>query len=360
MNMIVAQGGIAGWTASAAEVIASIEAGRNASRLSLGAKPATANPKAASANIPHEEAGEGSPSTVCANPTSPSQAHAVGVMRLDVHGEQYVDRSHVSAASSMSVPTCLEPPAPLNCIPASARAAAQRLLTSPIVAASNATARDIIANVDPMLKAVVPARDVVQVFKNGAKTILHAGPPVQDGFKGMCGPMQGAVIGAILLEGWAADPEAAAAFAMSGSLTLQPCHHHKAVGPMSGVLCPSMPVFVVIDASASTNGTAFCSINEGLGKVLRFGAHSDEVIDRLRWICNTLGPTLNSAVVAKGGLRLRPLLATALQMGDDGHNRFVGPRTARVHTCTMCCFDVITPYHLVRSSHLDAHWHFQV
>jgi hypothetical protein len=149
------------------------------------------------------------------------------------------------------------------------------------------------------------------------RMILHAGPPVP--WQRMCGPMRGAIIGAILYEGWAADAVTARRLAESGEIAYEPCHHHGAVGPMAGIISPSMPVWVV------TNGThgnrAFSNLNEGLGKVLRFGANSAEVLERLKWMQYTLAPTLAAAFKVLGELELKPLMAQALHMGDEVHNR---------------------------------------
>ena len=98
----------------------------------------------------------------------------------------------------------------------------------------------------------------------------------------MCGPVQGAIAGAIAYEGWAATPEEGAALAASGEVALEPCHHHGAVGPMAGIISPSMPLFVVENSSGGNR--AYCNFNEGLGKVLRFGANRPDVLDRLRWM----------------------------------------------------------------------------
>ena len=111
----------------------------------------------------------------------------------------------------------------------------------------------------------------------------------------MCGPMQGAIVGAILFEGWATEPDAARALAASGEIAFEPCHHHGAVGPMAGVISPSMPVWIVRDAASGHR--AFCNLNEGLGKVLRFGANGTEVIDRLRWMAG------DARARARGGAR---------------------------------------------------------
>jgi hypothetical protein len=151
----------------------------------------------------------------------------------------------------------------------------------------------------------------------GERTILHAGPPIE--WARMCGPMQGAIVGACLLEGWAADAEAARRLAASGEIRFAPCHHHDAVGPMAGIISPSMPVWIVRNTAGGNR--AFSNLNEGLGKVLRFGANSDEVLTRLRWMRDTLAPTLAAGLKALGPVELKPLMAQALHMGDEVHNR---------------------------------------
>jgi hypothetical protein len=123
------------------------------------------------------------------------------------------------------------------------------------------------------------------------------------------------------LPGWAADEAAARALAESGGVRFAPCHHFQAVGPMAGLVSPSMPMYVVRNA-AGTN-SAYSSLNEGMGKVLRYGAFSAEVLTRLRWMCDTLGPTLQAGIRALGGLQVKPLIAQALQMGDECHNRHI-------------------------------------
>jgi len=185
------------------------------------------------------------------------------------------------------------------------------------VARANAQAIERILAARPMLVGMGRAADTLPGL--GARHILHAGPPIA--WERMCGPMQGAVIGAILYEGWAATPEAAQRLAGDGGITFAPCHHFGAVGPMAGVLSPSMPVFIVENAAGGNR--AFAILNEGLGKVLRFGAYGQEVLDRLRWINETLAPALAESLRARGPVDLKNLTAQALQMGDECHNRNV-------------------------------------
>lgn len=149
------------------------------------------------------------------------------------------------------------------------------------------------------------------------KTILHAGPPVK--WENMSGPLRGAIIGGLIYEGLAKNEEEAITLAASGEITFDSCHHHSAVGPMAGVVTYSMPVWIV--ENKAYGNKAYCTLNEGLGKVLRFGAYQQEVIDRLNWMENTLAPILKSALELCGEIDLKSMIAQVLQMGDDGHNR---------------------------------------
>lgn len=153
-------------------------------------------------------------------------------------------------------------------------------------------------------------------------TFLHAGPPIE--FARASGPLKGALIGAMLLEGLAVTAEEAEAKLEKGDgITLEPCHHRDAVGPMAGVVSPSMWVYELRDEVH--DNTSWCSLNEGLGKVLRYGAYGPEVIDRLRWMNTVLGPILQQAVRARvgqqGPIDIKAIIAQMLQMGDEGHNR---------------------------------------
>jgi hypothetical protein len=167
----------------------------------------------------------------------------------------------------------------------------------------------------PRLVGTARAADVVPGI--GTRTLLHAGPPIA--WERMSGPLRGAVIGALLYEGWARDAAEAAEMAAAGEVRFDPCHHHAAVGPMAGVLSPSMAVYVVEDAVDGRR--AFSGINEGYGKVLRYGAFAPEVLARLRALNEELAPLLGAAIGAAGGVDLKALLSEALHMGDEGHNR---------------------------------------
>ncbi|HEX4834715.1 MAG TPA: DUF1116 domain-containing protein [bacterium] len=135
----------------------------------------------------------------------------------------------------------------------------------------------------------------------------------------MSGPVRGAVIGALLYERRARSAAEASRLVTSGRIRFEPCHHHGAVGPMAGIISPSMPVYIVENAAGGTR--AYSTLNEGYGKVLRYGAYSDDVLARLRWIEGTLAPAIGRALDLAGGIDMKTLVAQALQMGDEGHNR---------------------------------------
>jgi uncharacterized protein DUF1116 len=181
---------------------------------------------------------------------------------------------------------------------------------------ANETALGRLLAAEPVLVDVRPAREVLPGLDG--RQLLHAGPPIA--WERMCGPMRGAVIGALRYERWAASPGEAEALAATGAIGFSPCHHAGAVGPMAGIVSPSMPVWIV--ENRAHGNRAFATLNEGLGRVLRYGANDDGVLARLRWMEATLGPALGEALRGMGGgLDLRALLAQALAMGDEGHNR---------------------------------------
>jgi len=169
----------------------------------------------------------------------------------------------------------------------------------------------------PRLLDVVRAGEVIPALGPGERRVLHAGPPIP--WQDMCGPQRGAIVGAMVYEGWAPDLASASAMAERGEVALAACHEHGAVGPMAGVISPSMPVWVV--ENGDRGNRAYCNLNEGLGKVLRFGANSPEVIDRLRWMGSELYEVLQVAVRSLADADLKPLIAQALHMGDEVHNR---------------------------------------
>ncbi|WP_328358497.1 DUF1116 domain-containing protein [Mycobacterium sp. NBC_00419] len=191
------------------------------------------------------------------------------------------------------------------------------LVGDPRIEDANHTAYGRYLAAQPRLIDLVRASAAIPGLGPDERRILHSGPPIA--WPDMCGPQRGAIAGAILYEGWADDLDAAEKLAESGAVALEPCHEHGAVGPMAGIISPSMPVWVVENTAAGN--VAFCNLNEGLGKVLRFGANSPEVLDRLRWLGTDFFDTMQVAVRGLADPDLKPLMAQALHMGDELHNR---------------------------------------
>lgn len=180
---------------------------------------------------------------------------------------------------------------------------------------ANSETLERILSAQPTLVRVGIAGDEIPGMTK--KTILHSGPPVS--WERMSGPQKGAVIGGLIYERLASNEDEARALAASGEISFDSCHHHNTVGPMAGIVTYSMPVWIV--ENKTYGNYAYCTFNEGLGKVLRMGAFSEEVINRLNWMEKVLAPVIKEALVITGEIDLKTLIAQVLQMGDEGHNR---------------------------------------
>ena len=186
------------------------------------------------------------------------------------------------------------------------------------IAESNEKVLDGFRNSQPFLVDNVPAHTVIPELDTDEKVILHAGPPIK--YENMTGPMQGAAAGAMIFEGWAKDDADARRQMEAGEVKFIPCHHVGAVGPMGGITTKNFPVFVVENKVDGTTG--YCIMNEGIGAVLRFGANGPDVIERLEWQRDVLGPVLGKALRSiEGGLNLDVMIARAITMGDEFHQR---------------------------------------
>ncbi|PSU33938.1 DUF1116 domain-containing protein [Photobacterium lutimaris] len=191
------------------------------------------------------------------------------------------------------------------------------LLNQPEIELANQTAMQRYLAAQPLLVDVMLAGEAIPALSE-KKLILHAGPPIA--WQDMCGPVQGAILGAILFEKWAQNLEQAEALVLDGEVIFEPCHHYDAVGPMAGIISRSMPLWVV-ENPANDNERVYSNFNEGLGKVLRFGANSEAVIERLEWMGTELAQAMKAMLAQSGPIELKPIMAQALHMGDEVHNR---------------------------------------
>ncbi len=180
---------------------------------------------------------------------------------------------------------------------------------------ANADATERMIEARAVLVGLEKARDVIPGMRDNL--LLHAGPPIT--WDRASGPLRGAITGALIFEGKVQNEAEARALVESGAIDLEPCHHHQTVGPMAGVTSPSMSVYVI--ENATHGNRAFSNLNEGYGKVLRYGAFDEEVQQRLRWMEDVMAPVLKKAIEASGGIDIKALLSEALHMGDEGHNR---------------------------------------
>lgn len=224
-------------------------------------------------------------------------------------GIEEFDQS-IRATGGRSVQVQWRPPAPL-----SAGARERIHANAERISRANAEALDKLQKGKPVLTGMAIALDVIPGMDK--HLFLHAGPPIT--WDRMCGPMRGAMIGAVLYEGYAESAEEAERQLADNQYAFSPCHEHSSVGPMAGVVSASMPVFIL--ENETFGNRAYCTQNEGLGKVLRYGAYSPDVIKRLKWMEQTLYPALKAAIELTGGVDLKSIIAQALHMGDEVHNR---------------------------------------
>jgi hypothetical protein len=183
---------------------------------------------------------------------------------------------------------------------------------------ANRKAVERILAAEPVLCDVRRAGELIPELE-AERLLLHAGPPIA--WEAMCGPLKGALCGAIVFEGWAPELASAEKLAATAGVRFAPNHHYGAVGPMTGITTRSMPLLVV--ENRASGNRAYCTLNEGLGKVMRFGGNDAEVLARLAWLREGFGPLLGKALREAGGIALNPLIARGLAMGDEMHQRNV-------------------------------------
>ncbi|SVC74898.1 uncharacterized protein METZ01_LOCUS327752, partial [marine metagenome] len=181
---------------------------------------------------------------------------------------------------------------------------------------ANAIVIERIQNANPQIIDIVSAQEAMNL---PPFTILHAGPPVS--WERMCGPQKRAVLGAIQFESWAKNEIEALELVTKEKVELYPCHKFNAVGPMTGIISPSMPVLVIQNETYGNYG--YSTFNEGRGNTLWFGVYDEETQIRLKWIQEVLGPAMKAAINKHGPLNIFDIVEQGVQMGDECHARHV-------------------------------------
>lgn len=196
------------------------------------------------------------------------------------------------------------------------------------LAQANSSVIERVRQARPHWLDVKPAGQLISVLNQGM-TLLHAGPPMA--WQDMTGPMKGACIGAALLEGWATEESQALRLLETGEVNFVPCHHVNAVGPMGGITSASMPMVMV--ENITEGNRAYCNLNEGIGKVMRFGAYGEDVLSRQRWMRDVLMPVLSAALkTLERGVDLTAMMAQGITMGDEFHQRNIASSALLMRT----------------------------
>lgn len=205
---------------------------------------------------------------------------------------------------------------------------------------ANQEAFDLLTGADPVLVDVRMAGDVVPGMT--PTTVLTSGPPHT--WDEYVGPQRNALIYGAMYEGLAASEEEAAEKYASGRLQIEPCHHHGCVGSVAGIYTASMPVFVVENRAG--DNVAFCNFYEGEShRRLNYGTYGEDVKARLDFVHQVVAPTIKQAVLASGGIPLKPMMSRALRLGDELHSR---------NTAGTLLFSRALFPHLVGSTNEDA------
>ena len=177
---------------------------------------------------------------------------------------------------------------------------------------ANNLAIERVLNSQPFLVDIKRAIDVLPGMKKNS--IFHAGPPIE--WKRMCGPLKGAIVGTMIYEGLASNWSGAVRLIENGEIEFSPNHDHDAVGPMAGVISSSLPVLVV--KNKKYGNICFGRFVENK---VQFGVFDKDAIQTLKFWSETLAPAIGKALRKTKGIDLKGIMARALHMGDELHNR---------------------------------------
>ncbi|UOY02679.1 DUF1116 domain-containing protein [Blastococcus sp. PRF04-17] len=206
--------------------------------------------------------------------------------------------------------------------------------------AANAEALARLVGAEPVLVDVAPAGDVVPDMT--PSTILTSGAPLE--WDEYTGGQRRAVLYAAVYEGLATDAEDAEAAIRSGRVRVRTTQQHACIGSVAGIYTASMPVLVVRDEAHGN--TAFCNLYEGESRHrLNYGSYGDEVVRGLRWLEHVMGPLLAEALRRSGPIRLKPLMARALRLGDELHSRNTAATLLLTRELTPAFLDLETTEH---------------
>lgn len=179
----------------------------------------------------------------------------------------------------------------------------------------NRQALERMVSADPVLVGVAPAGEVVPGMT--PSTILTSGAPLE--WHEYTGGQRRAIVFAAIYEGLASDEVAAEEAMADGRIRVRSTQQHSCIGSVAGIYTASMPVLVVRDETYG--GTAYCNLYEGKSpKRLNYGSYDATVEQGLRWLEHTMAPVL-SECLRQRPIRLKPLMARALRLGDELHSR---------------------------------------
>lgn len=203
--------------------------------------------------------------------------------------------------------------------------------------AANQEAFSRLVAAKPVWVDVRPALEVLPGMTR--QTILHAGPPIA--WQDMCGPQKMGVVQAALHEGLAATEAEAEELIMAGKILVAPCHEHGAVGGMAGITSASSPMAVVYDSVHERYGYSQLFQGPAAG-LLNRDDYNREARKRWTWLETVLGPVLGKAIRSTSGIPVKPMIARALEMGDECHNRNSAGSTVILNALILPLYETCT------------------
>ena len=201
------------------------------------------------------------------------------------------------------------------------------------IEAANTEAVRRINEADPVLVDIAPAGEVIPGLKD--RMVLHSGPPVD--WQRMSGAQRGSMLGTAIFEGWAKDAEEAKKLFESGAIRFEPNHLTRLSVPWR-VPSPHRCRF----GSWRTEPLPIAPSADRWKPSQQFGDYSDDALQGLRLWRDVWAPALRKGLGQMGGLPLKPIIAKALQMGDELHNRPVAASSlfANAMACPLIEADV--------------------
>ncbi|GHU73200.1 hypothetical protein AGMMS49992_11020 [Clostridia bacterium] len=185
------------------------------------------------------------------------------------------------------------------------------------IARANDAALQCLVESDPIWIDVQPAGECVDGLTD--HMILHSGPPID--YSDMVMLHRRGMVSAMLFEGWARDEAEAVQRIRAGEIKIDSALNHNTVGAGTGIITQSVMMNVIEDRRSGKRAATFPAEGKFQGGFCGWGLYSEDIAENLRVMREELFPLIREALMKRGGLSIKPILAEGMQMGDENHTR---------------------------------------